>query len=250
MMPPVAVPPAPAQAPSEPTTTPTTLAGVLGAPATGRPLVEPTDRSVRLASEPGMLQQIGRDADEALAIGKRVLSMLNVESKSYSYNVTANSVLQAGSGFGPLAVVTQGDTDSQRDGDSLKLKGWEGNLLFTRGGVDAIVAYMFIQEGPEFITTPSQLFELVNTVNAPLSQPGWDSRLGFKVLSHGIHCLTNSDPYAKVSFRHKFNHDVQFFNNSTTVYEGEVSLWVISNNAGGGSQPTLHMASQLSWIDN
>jgi hypothetical protein len=203
-----------------------------------------------VSNEAGILERVGHEADEALAIGKRVLTMLNVESKEYSYSFAPISVDYSGLSAFPIQNITQGDTDSQRDGDSFKLKTWKGALAFTRGGVDAIVAYAFTLEGPTFITQLQQVFEGSGTTQAPLSQPLWDARLGFKVLKHGIARLTASDPYHIVQFDHKFNHDVQFYNNSTTVYQGNVTLRFVSNNAGGGSQPTVSMDSQLSWVDN
>ena len=206
-----------------------------------------------LASEPGLLQRVGQEADEALAIGKRVLTMLNVEAKAIQYAVVypGTSVLNSGQNYDPLTVISQGSTDAQRDGDSMKLKFWHGSLLFVRGGVDAIVSYIIVQEGPAFIGTGyNYLYQAIGTANAPLSQGNWDARFGFKILSHGVRSLTNNDPFWNVKFDHKFNHDVQYYNNTSVVYEGNVKLFVISNNAGGGSQPTVCFDTTLSWVDN
>lgn len=215
------------------------------------PTSEKTSKTqlVSNAGEQGLLQQVGREADEALAIGKRVLGMLNVENKNLSFSTVSVSTDYSGLTYNPLGSITQGDTDSQRDGDSLKLKGWKGKLLFTRGGTDSIVAYAFVQEGPTFITALQQVFEGAGTLLAPVSQPLWDSRLGFKVLSMHCRALTQDDPFWIIPFDHHFNHDVQYYNNSTTVYEGKVSLIVISGYTGG-APPTISFDSQMRWIDN
>lgn len=201
-----------------------------------------------LASE-GMLQNIGREADEALAIGKRVLGMLNVESKALKFATTNVSVDYSGLSYSPLASITQGDTDSMRDGDSLKVKGFRGKLQFTRGGTDSIVSFCFTQEGPTFISATQQVYEGAGTVNAPISQPMWDSRFGFRRLKTQTRALTQNDPFWIIDFDHHFDHDVQFYNNSTTVYEGKVSLFLISNYTGGGP-PTISFDSEIYWVDN
>lgn len=201
------------------------------------------------ASEAGLLERVGHEADEALAIGKRVLTMLNVESKEV--NVTFNSSIDwNGAWLQPMTGITQGDTDSQRDGDSFKLKSWKGGLAFTRGTADSVFTYAFVQEGPTFLTANSQVFEAVATLVAPLSDPAWDSRLGFRLLRKGTFALTANNPCHVVRFDHEFNHDVQYYNNSTTVYEGKVSMFMISDDSGGGTAPTARMSSQLVWVDN
>lgn len=219
-------------------------------PAVTGPITQPTTLAeASRGGDAGILQQVGREADDALAIGKRILGMLNVESKEVqvAFNTSTDYV---GGLYNPLASITQGNTDSNRDGDSLKLKHWKGKLSFTRGTVDSIVAFCFVQEGPSFITTVSQVFESVGTASAPMSQPQWDSRLGFKILHEGCLALTANDPLRIHAFALDFNHDVQYYNNSSTVYEGKVSLYIISDQAAGVNAPTVRLVAQLDWVDN
>lgn len=197
-----------------------------------------------------MLQNIGREADEALAIGKRVLTMLNVESKGTSYVANAVAVDYTGVTYQPLASISQGSSDATRDGDSLKFKSWKGHVQFTRGGVDAICALMLVQEGPTFVVGhPATLFSGYGTVGAPLSEPVWDARLGFKILEHRVFALTNSDPYKIIKWDHNFNHDVQYYNGTNTVYEGQVTVVFISN-ITGATAPTVSFGTTYSWVDN
>jgi hypothetical protein len=202
-----------------------------------------------LVSDRGLLEEVGREADKALAIGKRVLTMLNVESKEIA--TTFNTVFDWNGGlYNPLALVTQGDTDSMRDGDSFKLKGWRGNLAFTRGTADCFVSYTFVQEGPTFITAVAQVYEFVAQAYAPLSQPSWDSRLGFRILKKGTFQLTASDPLRNEEFSFDFNHDVQYYNNSTTVYQGKVTVYITSSDSGGATAPSGRLCGQMDWVDN
>lgn len=217
-------------------------------PTSGHPPVLAVARTV----EPGLLERVGHEADEALAIGKRVMTMLNVESKGTSYAASAVSIDWSGITYQPAASIAQGSSDSTRDGDSLKFKGWNGHLQFTRGGVDAIVSYALIQEGPTFLTSgiPAAVFQSAGGAGAPLSEPAWDGRLGFRILKREVFALTNNTPYHIVDFRHKFNHDVQFYNGTSTVYEGQISLIFISNITAGATVPTVTFATNYSWVDN
>jgi hypothetical protein len=194
---------------------------------------------------------VGHTADQAWSLAKKALSLLNVEFKEVSigYTGSANTVDYNGLALACCSNIAQGTSDSTRNGDSLKLQRVRGPFAFFRNGADAIVKVVITQEQAPAITNANQVCEGKGSSNAPLSSPAWDYRHGFRILFERTFTLTSNDPIRVVEFDLKFDHDVQYVANSTTVSYGEVTIWMFSDQVTT-NVPFVRGTGQMSWLDN
>jgi len=195
---------------------------------------------------------IGQTADEAFSMAKKALSLLNVEAKEVQaplYTTAATTIDYNGVQNQPLAAISQGVADTQREGDSLKLKRIQGTLAFVRGGADAVISMMITKEPVPYLTSVGQLYENATGFVAPLSQTSWDTRQNFKVLKKITFAVTANEPIKIVPIDLAFDDDVQYLAATTTVTKTRIMFTFISNLVTT-NLPYVYGICQTSWIDN
>jgi hypothetical protein len=194
---------------------------------------------------------VGHTADQAWNLAKKALSMLNVEYKEVSvgYTGSSNTIDYNGTLLLATSNISQGSTDSTRNGDSIKLQRLKGLWAFFRGGADAIVRMVVTVEAAPGINANSNVCESAGSSNAPLSFPSWDYRHNFRVVFDRTIILTSQDPEKVVDLDLKFDHDVQYIAGGTNVAHGQVTLWFFSDLVTS-NLPYMRSTSQLSWLDN
>ncbi len=203
----------------------------------------------------GALESLGREvghtADQAWNLAKKALSMLNVEYKEVSvgYTGSSNTIDYNGTLLLATSNVSQGNTDSTRNGDSIKLQRLRGLWAFFRSGADAIVRVIVTVEGSPGINANSNVCEAAGSSNAPLSMPSWDYRHNFRVVYDKCITLTTQEPEKVLDMDLKFDHDVQYIAGGTNVAQGQVTVWFFSDLVTS-NLPFVRATAQLSWLDN
>jgi hypothetical protein len=201
----------------------------------------------------GAFSNLGGDVDSMITHGQEAWSMvkrlLNVESKALDWNETSavGNVSTTPLFTDITALITQGDSDSQRDGDSLKMNRF--SLMYTIFGAADFLRVMVTESVDEAIVAADLLASIASTyaVTSPLA---WDTRKQFHVLYDRTHAvnsiITGVLDHQVFKFEtHKQVH-VQFLGGTAVVEKGAIQVWFVTRSAGVGHE----MSVQLEFVDN
>ncbi len=201
---------------------------------------------VTLASQPGTLEQVGREADLAWNGVKRIMSLLNVEEKQGVSGGTTN-VSYNGYGVDLTSGIAQGVSGTQRIGDSLKIKQvCVQGLVGSNGAGSSYTAVLGMSR--DGYPSLADIFSLVGVVRAGMNYPlvnteGADHWVVFK-----RHYISSSHLVDKFELKHTFSHDVKYLAGTTTVSSGCVWFAVITDT--NASNPQLDWTASIQFVDN
>nr|WAE42296.1 MAG: capsid protein [Cressdnaviricota sp.] len=166
----------------------------------------------------------------------------------------------SGTNPSPISVssVPQGDTDSQRDGDKLRMFGlqFRYSVVFNPAfGLDFIQNCMVVvfQWFPNSIPALSQILANINfsSVVAPFSFINWDQRDQFKILYKKVHCTSyySEQAYSREKFIRNFKHkNIQYSSGGVT---GTNMIYVcFLSDAGASALPTYCYQTRLLYTDS
>jgi hypothetical protein len=199
-------------------------------------------------TEKGTLEQVGREADNAWAGVKRIMSLLNVEKKHCFYS-GSQSVNQSGVVQDLSGQISQGVGGSQRTGDSLKLSRVRGRFRAASQGQYNTIQIV-IGRSKDGIPTVADLFQLVGSAQSGLSYQNDDQDQANKFLWHHIVLVAPSTSVAAV-FREidlKIDADTLFVAGTTTATSG--ALWCAMISDAAASLPSCEFAFDMEFVDN
>lgn len=189
-------------------------------------------------------------AKQALKTATWVAGMVNAESKHFDYTVSAATANYTGT-IVTLCEPAQGISDSQREGDSIKMQ----NLTF-RANIarvaDDIVRLIIFFDKTNIITTGAMMLENNGTALAVLSGKEEDNKFNSKILYDRTFVLTgaNTSNY-KIDKVIKINQHVQFAEASTTIKTGALKMLIIGSYANAsGNNATYNVVSRCTYLDN
>lgn len=206
-------------------------------------------------------------------LSKRVATirqMLNVETKTVTaYSVIGGGVANVGSVFGPISYLTtlsQGNTETTRVGNSIKLKGMNVRLQFTANGLNSIpqnVRVLLVKDlnrnaqpdgtdGPAptlgSVITPdvpatSQVTNLYNFLN--------DNTSGrYKIIMNKMFTLDRGARAGLLIDKYfKLDDELKYATNTSTNPINGYYLWFMGD-ASGSNVPNVTGVIRTKFIDN
>jgi hypothetical protein len=173
----------------------------------------------------------------------------NEEVKAFVVSANATTIDYSGS-VTSLSDVAQGDTDSDRDGDSLTVKALEFRYNVVCADSNNAMRCIGFMWRPNISTpTPSNvLYALPGTISAPFTPFSIDYKEQFVVLWDNLHQLSSASATSACAVElHKFNHKIQYIAGSTV---GSFKLFVLFvSDSAAASHPTTTWQSRLLYYD-
>lgn len=198
---------------------------------------------------------VGSAAYTALKMAKRLKDMVNVEYKMLDTASSVNNVDWTGTLIYPLNSISQGDTDSNRIGDSIKLQNyvlryrcvWNPALTY-----EQIRVIVFEDKQCRFSQGSLTMSSLLNnnaTAYAPLGAKVYDNRFMTKIHYdqtinlHANHPVDEKDVVIPLNWHTQFAGD-------TSRRTGDLVLAVISNITPGVNAPFFDYVTRITYTDN
>lgn len=191
----------------------------------------------------------GSMAYSAYRLASKLAKVVNVETK-YHDTTYGSSTSWTGLLY-TVANVPQGDTDTSRDGDSIKCQNLDMRYLIDSSSVSpAVVRIMVIEDKQNKLSTPADLLTTTGVLQAVLSDKKHDRRFQSKVLYDQCHVVSPNSSNDLVYRRVKLalGHHTQFDAGSTTINTGDYKVLVISNR--GTNLPFVSLDTRLTYTDN
>ncbi len=208
-------------------------------------LPDPT-KPTAFNQSPGTLEQVGREADMAWNGVKKIMSLLNVETKRV---VSGSSVNVSYSGFiaDLTSSVSQGVSGTQRIGDSLKAKRAhvKGTVSANGAGSSYTAVLGYSKEGAPSL---SDVFYFTGSARAGMNYPQVLTEPADHWVLSVFRNVSTTHLVDKFELNHVFNHDVTYIASTTTVASGSVWFAIISD--VNASVPVMDYTFAFDFVDN
>jgi hypothetical protein len=195
----------------------------------------------------GGFGMIGDGADRAYEGIKR---LLNIELKSMETGGFVVSPAQTGTSVDFTALITQGDGDQNRDGDSIKLVRLLLDLSAqpnSGGLVSQFVRVMVVRSHDEAVT-PSQVINVDATAYTHVGLRNWDYKGQYTCLWDHCFVMDAYHPTHRKQLSFELNSHVQFNAGTATVNNGAIQLLYWST--ATSLLPSLTYQAALEFVDN
>lgn len=224
-------------------------------------------RSTRQRGQPRQeINPAGQYVSDAWSLAKRtalglneIRKLINVEHKFIDTNASPNVDLNGSVTY--LSSIAQGDNISEREGDSIKVQGFEIMGTISRGTAAAsawsVVRILVIRDLQNAGAAPaaSDVLETVGTATAPY-QPldfisGNQLNKRFTVVYDDLYTLDPDDPV--VAFKFRSNHDCHTFFRaaaSGVASAGNGSYFLVCVSDESVNTPRVSFCSRLTFTDN
>jgi len=171
----------------------------------------------------------GGMAYKALTLARKIADAVNIEYKHSDTNGAPAAVDYTGGVLTLLSSISQGITDQQRIGDSIKVQNNMIRFSIARNGTDALVRVILIWDKQNQISATSDVLELVGAANAPLSPKNYDKRFRSQILFDKTYSLDANRSILHDECALDVDQHVQFSAGTTTPVTGDLILMTISN---------------------
>ena len=193
------------------------------------------------------LGDLGDGVDRSIRAIKR---MLNVEVKSMETGGATVSPAQTGASVDFTTLITQGDGDANRDGDSIKLVRLLLDLSAqpnSGGLVSQFVRVMIVRSHDEAVT-PSQVINVDATAYTHVGLRNWDYKGQYTCLYDHTFEMDVYHPTHRKQLSFKLNSHTQFNAGTATVNNGAIQLlyWSTATTL----LPSLTYQAALEFVDN
>lgn len=212
------------------------------------PKAPPGFTLVKEGGDEGTLQQVGREADSAWAGVKRIMALLNVETKSVDM---AAGVTPTNAGTAVILLsngISQGVTDSQRTGDSVKLTHLKlkFHVYYVADNLPMTIALVRSKDG---LPAVADVFETIgSTVYSGMSDENHDQRVADSWIWSKYLILDQYHPSKIWEVDIPLDMHTLYSAASTTPTSGSLSLWAITNQPAGSN--VVRCQATLSFVDN
>lgn len=189
-------------------------------------------------------------AMQALKLAQHVKTLINVEHKFIDVEEAGFTVTNSGQVF-LLTGIEQGDGESQRNGDKVKLTSNSMKMNLEINGTTAgIVRVLLVNDKVSKGVAPT-FGELLQeqTIIGHYNPDNCPSR--FKILSDKLVTLSSDNPQPVITLYDKLYHHITFTNTSATQADantGHLYLFIITNLVD--SQPAASFVNRASYVDN
>jgi hypothetical protein len=194
----------------------------------------------------GTLEQVGREADNAWAGVKKIMALLNVESKVLDYQVQFTS-----SWTGNLlncSSISQGVGDNQRTGDSLRVQVFRVRAMINWATANTIVTIV-IGRSKDGLPVIGEVFESIGSGYSAVTYENHDQRKADQILQmKHVVCDSVSHPTQYVDFYMKCPDLPTTYSNATTTTTAN-TYWAAAI-CGVASGPVINFNSRIDFVDN
>lgn len=192
-------------------------------------------------------------AHAAYSLATKLARFVNTENKFWNSNAATTNVTDAGATYS-LFLPPQGDTDSSRSGDSVKLLRISGRMFFNsvaaaNGSVVRVIIFRGKQENQVFPGIGDVIDMTIGT-NDFLAPKPYDDRFRTKILYDKFINLPVQGPTSTVrDINIKLYGHVQFGAATTNIEDGGLYLGLISN-INAANYPTITWNLRTTYVDN
>lgn len=188
----------------------------------------------------------------ALKIAKEVKAMVNVEFKYHDTSITQTPTNAAAGTVNWLTDMAQGDGETERDGNSCKLKSIKINILIKKHATppETALRLLLIKEIENDGTinyssgTDSSIME--NTTAWSVRDPNGLKR--YILLKDWMISLDTYHATRTIKYFRKLNHQAQWDKDTTTAKAGH--LYLLSWCDQATNSPNIYINSRVRYIDN
>ena len=204
----------------------------------------------------GYFGKAGSDAQKAVRMAGKALSLMNVEYKHHDVQISATGVSTTPI-ITELTNLSQGDTSSTRDGDSIKATAIMLRGICAISPVASTSQYrvMLVQDKQTngALFTPADLLEDTTAGDNLISPLNLDNKYRFRVLYDKLHTLSvnGGNESIKWSKYINLNQHFRYGSNAGTIADlntNSLALVTISNEPTNTPNQTVY--SRLRYVDN
>lgn len=192
-------------------------------------------------------------AVNGLMLAKKVARLVNVEVKEGTTTNTLTNVDHTTGLVATLNGFAQGDTDSTRDGDSVKMMRVRGKVYWKENGAnDSVGRFVIVHDKQATLSAVNQYFGSTGSIIAPLSCKGHDLRFQTKTLyDSGAFSLDAQAGEQNRCFDIDIplNFHTQYSGGTTTINTGALRLVAISSIATSNIPQIMYYFS-VHYVDN
>lgn len=198
---------------------------------------------------------IAKMAAAAYFTSKALKKADNIEYKLLDTAFSVNNVDWTGNIRYPLSSITQGDTDSNRIGDSVKLQNYtlRYRCVWNPAETYTQIRVLIVEDKQcrfsQGALTMSSLLNNNATAYAPLAPKVYDNRFMTKILYDQTHTLYADRPCIEKQIVLPLNFHTQF-DGSTGRRTGDLMVCCISNIAPGVNAPFVDFVERITYTDN
>lgn len=198
----------------------------------------------------GYFGKAGSDATKALQMAGKALSLINVEFK-HNDNTTSIANQTTSATVQNLFIPTQGDTDTNRNGDSVKVVSLQAkfDIYHNSSATNTITRIMLIQDKQTNGAVPNASDILSVTSVIGLRNVDWGKR--FNVLFDRKVHTDSTNPIKFLKFYKKITVHMEFGGNAGSIADINKNSFIvlaISDEATNG--PQINRATRIRFIDN
>lgn len=192
----------------------------------------------------------GGVAYEALKIAKQVKRMVNVEYK-YTYDVFNGTFNDAGL-IKAICIPTQGDTQTSRDGNSIKLMNLSGRIFIRINPLaDATAIRLIIFRGKSEQSTFPTISSYFETGAGQIYQAPKDPNFRYNtktIYDHTYNLDKNGNMSQNINWSFKLFGHTTFVNATTNIADGGLYMILVSNEST--NLPTMQYTLKTTFTDN
>lgn len=199
---------------------------------------------------------VAKTAYAAYNMATELASLVNVEKKYKDLTATNLPIGWNGAVMNGFLSIAQGQTASLRIGDSIKvtsihLKIRLQSSLSTGGSLVRVILFW---DKENTVSTPSDLFDTLGTVAAPMSNFDKDQKSEIVILRDRTFNLENSsDELVYLNwrfFKKNAQKHVRYEANTTTIEQNRLKCFLIGDQDPAVSPNRYHAEARIHYIDN
>lgn len=191
----------------------------------------------------------GSVANKALRLARKVADMVNVEYKYFDLTSTGNAFSDIGT-FGIMNSIPQGNAESQRIGDSVKLQNVTLRYDVKRQTNDCFARIMVIWDKMNSTSAVNDILQSNNNINVTNNPKNYDKRFQTQILYDKIINLNTNHPQQHEEVVIDISQHTQYSAGTTTILTGALKLLYISNDGTGPSYPVLNYYARMTYTDD
>jgi len=149
-----------------------------------------------------------------------------------------------------ISAIPQGDTDSQRDGDSLRYKHISLRFGWSAGDGANFVRVVLFKWSDRTTPTSATILQIVGTANAPFSSFTWDSKKQITLIYDELFALVDEADNSIVCRK------IERVVRGTPQYQaatinGTHQIWLLAiSDSGATPNPQFNFVAQLTYTDS
>lgn len=193
--------------------------------------------------------KVARTAYNGYRLARKLANAVNIEYK-FS-DTTANASPDQSGILYTLNDMAQGDSDSTRDGDSVKIQNLviRGSMNKGASATNSWCRMLIFWDKDNLVTAATDILEnYMGSATAPFAPKNHDRRFQTRVLYDKVFSLDASNSARNFEQVIKIDQHTNYNEGTTTIYRGALKLLFISNESV--NYPFVQYIARISYTDN